>query len=312
MSGLPGPIVTALPEPTLTIAAPRYVSQQAGGFDVTIERDDLGGQPDPIAAPLTVAFSAALSPTTPGGQPIAAPASAAAPFTPVSESITFPAGVTTESVHIPVDAGAANPGSVPIGLFVTAPGYSAAASLQLVSGPAVPPTPPAITNAHLVLHGGRASGIAITFSAPMSPAAVANVHAYSVHSWRNQTYYDYFGLTHWKSLTGVPIPLQAAPYDPSTHTVTLIPRSPLKTSDLITIQNAPHRGASTTLSDLQGTALTMTYPVGAPSIRAVYRRGLLSVPPVGPTPPPGSFAFTMRGKESLTWAAPAPNVPGGG
>jgi hypothetical protein len=97
----------------LSIDAPRYVSQQADGFNVTIERGDSGGHPDPVDSPLSVVFSASISPATSGGQPTTWSASAAGAVTPVNESVTFPAGVTTETVRIPVNPGAATPARSP-------------------------------------------------------------------------------------------------------------------------------------------------------------------------------------------------------
>jgi hypothetical protein len=94
------------PNPQLRIDAPRYVSQQAGGFDVTIARDDAGS----AVTPLTVNFSAGTDTGVPG-----APVDS---FTPVSETVTFPAGVMSETVHVPVNPGAASLGTVPIALGV--------------------------------------------------------------------------------------------------------------------------------------------------------------------------------------------------
>ena len=40
-------------------------------------------------------------------------------FTPVNQPVTFPHGVTTEKVAVPIDSEAPNPGAVPVHLSVT-------------------------------------------------------------------------------------------------------------------------------------------------------------------------------------------------
>ncbi len=103
-----------------------YVSQQASSFDVTLGRDASNGPHNLLNIPLSVNFSASLGSTTSAGDRIALPASASNTFTPVSELVTFPAGVAIETVRIPVNSGATNPGLVPIELSVSAaaPGVS--------------------------------------------------------------------------------------------------------------------------------------------------------------------------------------------
>jgi hypothetical protein len=61
----------------------------------------------------------------------------------------------------------------------------------------------------------------------------------------------------------------------------LIPRKPLSTSALYTIQNA-HPRANHTLTDLQGIAVH------------------------GNVNPAGTFSFNLEGNRSLSWAAPGP------
>jgi hypothetical protein len=298
------PIATGS-NPQLRIDAPRYVSQQAGGFDVTIARDNATS----AGSPLTVNFTAAISAGLPD-----APVDS---FTPVKEPVTFPAGVTSKTVHVPVSPGATNPGSVPIALTVetTTPGYVAFANLDLVSSPsAVPPTAPAITGAHLIVNGSTALAIAITFSGPMDPASVEHVHAYAVNTWRNETYYDYFGLSSFKAETLRPVAIAAAHYNPATYTVTLIPKKPLKTTGVYTIRSPIHLTAVDTLTDPSGTALAMTSPIGSAPGPVKLSTSVLSwmanIGPVGSSHA-GTFQFTLRGNQPLRWAAPKPNVTGG-
>jgi hypothetical protein len=282
-----------------------YVSQQASSFDVTLGRDASNGRHNLLNVPLSVNFSASLGSTTSAGDRIALPASASNTFTPVSESITFPAGVAIETVRIPVNPGATNPGLVPIELSVSAaaPGVSLvsdgggvpSAVVYLVTGPAALPPPPAgMTNAHLIVQGKTVSGIAITFSRPMASSSVENVHNYAVTK-PGPAVTDW--LSRQSAVLPSPVPLKAALYDPTTYTVTLIPEKPLKTSVLYTIQNAHPVTTHNTLTDLQGTAVQgYTELPGTAFLRgaAVQFSGA------------GTFFFSLKGDRSLNWAAPQP------
>jgi hypothetical protein len=254
-------------------SAVHYVSQQDGAIDVTITRAATGVAPrgnagikqEMIDLPLTVNFTASLASVLSQGQPSSLPASASETFTPVSASITFPAGVTTETVQIPVNPDAANPGSVPIQLSANSasPGVSgatpdlsgASAVLYLVAGPvALVPMPTYFTDVHYVVQGKIATGISMTFSHPMSPASVENVHNYAVTTGHLEDFYEVFPFGHYKSEVMVPVPLKAARYDPATNTVTLVVKKPKGLGVVYEIRNATplskHR-----LTDLQGNAV---------------------------------------------------------
>jgi hypothetical protein len=205
--------------------------------------------------PITVNVSASLDLTSPTAGQSIEPASMSDSSTLLnSVSVTFPAGVTTETVAIPVDSGVASSGPVPILISATAPTNVATFQqhVYLVSGPdAIPPT---ITNYQLITQRGHPTGIAITFSKPMAPATVENVHNYAVSSFhKGSTFLNPLALV-------VPAgffdsirhdALKAADYDPTTRTVTLIPRHPFKWSPGYVVQNARHL-AEHALTDLQG------------------------------------------------------------
>jgi hypothetical protein len=272
----------------------KYVSQDVGALDVTIDRSAWNGRHYLLKVASTVNFSATLGSTTPGGKSSSPVASAGDPLTPVYESITFPVGVATETVHIPVNSGAANPGSVPVELSVTSlsaglrrmlpSGVFASAVVYLVSGPAaLPATPPGITSAHLIVQGATASGIAITFSRPMALASVEDVHNYAVlKAGPTVTGWDTLPWVRVKEPTSLPVALKGAQYDPTTNTVTLFPKSPLKTSALYTIRSPYPLTQSQTLTDPQGTPLQGNVDAGA------------------------AFLFQLKGAPSLNWAAPQP------
>ncbi len=84
-----------------------YISQQSSQLDVTLARTSRSGHSDAKGS-ITVDFSASYSSGTSGQQ-----------FTPVDTSVTFPAGQATETVAIPINSSAANPGLVPVDLAVT-------------------------------------------------------------------------------------------------------------------------------------------------------------------------------------------------
>ncbi len=255
----------------------------------------VNGASVPLTGPLTVDFSASLGSAGIGGQDVSLPASASDTFTPVNESVTFPAGVSTLTVRVPINSGAANPGSVPIELSATSstPGVLAAFGVvYLVTGAAaLPPPTPAITSAHLIFHGKIGTGIAVTFSQPMAPASVANVHNYAVTT---ETEYNpaenlLTGLVQLGENPGPfysrwPVPLKAAQYSPTTNTVILIPKRPLKASVVYTIQNADPL-TKHALTDLQGNVLR-------------------NIPLVSPAT--GSFTFNLKGSRTDDWAAPEP------
>jgi hypothetical protein len=301
----------ALPIQSVTINTPsKFVSQQASGLDVSLVRS--ASEPKeqhvwvasakkwanfsalvnvPLTDPLTVNFAASVGSTGVEGQNLSLPSSASDTFTPVNMSITFPAGVSTETVRIPINSGAANPGSVPIELAVTSssPGVDTSQSVYLVTGPAaLPATPTAITSAHLVFQRKSASGIAITFSQPVSPASVENLHNYAVTTKtpENSVANAISGLLSIGESNGPfysirPVPLKAAQYNPTTSTVMLIPKKPLKISADYEIQNATPL-AQHTLIDLHGNAVE------------------------GNGAPEGTFSFSLRGAKTLNWAAPQP------
>jgi hypothetical protein len=291
---------------TVDIGAPgTFVSQQATALDVTltlnttsITKGSFGTITEslPNTEPLTLYFSATLGSSQFGGQEVQLPASASATFTPIHESITFPPGVTTEKVTIPIHSVGAEPAEVPIGLSVTSPSLSKSfrgqqSTVYLVDGQQG--LPPTITSARLVVTGHNASGIALTFSKPMAPATVGNIHNYSI--W---TPHEPAGLPDALSFpvgvaselvpvgappAGVPtvdrrtIALKAAQYDASTDTVVVVPARPLELSKraFVTIRQG-HAGQG--ITDLQGYSLFSDSMDTFGMTIAVHRRAALLQP----------------------------------
>ena len=111
-----------------------------------------------------------------------------------------------------------------------------------------------------------AGGIAVTFSKPMDPATVENIHNYSVKFSPNQNFslenlYG-VGLVQTLNTTKTTIPLRRASYDPATNTVTLITNEPLGPNGSYEISNPPSLLAKKArpnnaqpLTDLEGNVL---------------------------------------------------------
>jgi hypothetical protein len=265
-----------------------FVTQQDSAFTVTLTLAEAQKLPKVEAAggytaaaldePVTVDFSALLQ-SAEGG-----PATAVSPiFAPFNESVTFPAGVTTETVTVPIISTAATPGPMEIWLSATTTSSTVQTVVPMdLAGqlPAGPPdwvelysspnaAPPTITSVQLVTHGKLASAVVLGFSKPMAPATVENIHNYRLLS--RPITIDHSGSFTF-SLSDGPgsfmsetteyqsFPIAAATYDPSTRAVTLTLKRPAKASSLYEISGAyPARGHE--LTDLEGQQLT-TLPEG--------------------------------------------------
>ncbi len=225
--------------------------------------------------PLTVEFSA--QPGTLRGGLVPSTATTGQDFTPVTLPVTFPAGATTATAVVPVNPAAPNPGLVPIPLSVTPRGRSRAATtttVYLASGPSA--VPPSIVSAQLVRLGPENLAIALTFSKPMSPATVKNIHNYSITFRSSQQ----FGVSDLNGLGLVQtivnprhtVALRAASYEAATSTVTLIPNIKLKITGSYEIRSPASLGSrrhsanqAQPLTDVDGNAINLgtTSVIGA-------------------------------------------------
>jgi hypothetical protein len=242
-----------------------YVAQQASELNVTLVRTPAAGRRR-LDGPLTVEFSA--FPASPSSGAQTAPISAKAQFTPIDQFVTFPAGQATERVSVPIKIGAPKPDLVPIVLAVTPSkpnGPASKTTVYLVSGPDA--IPPSIIGVHM-----KKRGIAVTFSKPMAPATVENVHNYAVEYTPSQEFnvtdLTGVGLIQRLSKTARSVALQRAQFDPSTNTVILVPKGSLPASGTYQVASPPSLGSTRSgphkaqpLSDLQGNVLD---PGGAP------------------------------------------------
>jgi hypothetical protein len=190
-----------------------YISQQSSQLDVTLVRANPSGRADAKGA-ITLDFSATSGASASG--------SALNQFTPVDESVTFPAGQTTETVAVPINSGAANPGLVPIDLAVTSAVRQVKGSsttVYLASSPDV--IPPSIIAVERV-----AGGIEVTFSKPMDPTTVENIHNYKLKFSPSQNFSleTLYGANPFQTLDTATqnVPLRRATYNPATDTVLLV------------------------------------------------------------------------------------------
>jgi hypothetical protein len=251
---------SSMPPQKVAIQVPSaYISQQSGALDVTLVRSSPEG-PHRMLGPLTVDFSAEPGALPPG---VAATAAAPrAPFTPISEPVTFPTSATAETVAVPIDSAAPNAGLVPIQLAVTWSSprvHSTKSTVYLAATNDV--IPPSIIGVQRVK-----GGIAITFSKPMAPATVQNIRNYKVIYSPSQNFNPLYltgvGIVQSIASTSQNIPLRRAVYDAADNTVILIPKQQLQSNGTYRISSPatlrakgdhPHKAHA--LTDLRGNAL---------------------------------------------------------
>jgi hypothetical protein len=262
-----------------------YISQQASELDVNLVRTAAPARRRADGS-LTVEFSATAGASS-GGVPDGS-GSEGHGFTAVDESVTFAPGQTTQTVAVPIDSRTQNPGLLPIVFAVTPPPGSGAGSrstVYLVRGPQF--IPPAIIGVRVVKRG-----ITITFSKPMATTTVENVHNYAVEHRPSQDLsvadLTGVGLIQRLNNTASRVVLRRAVYDPTTSTVTLIPKD-----------SWPSSG---------------TYEISSPSSLGSRRSGPHKAQPLadgqgnllnpGGNPVPGAFSISIRRGHPFTASAP--------
>jgi len=265
-----------------------YISDRVGTLDVTLQRSAQPGGPGAAAAaqaqalleqPLTVELSIGRPPPNEGPYPIGGPVPASrqaalalakrtlaalrasgrlppagsslppvAVTPPFVQSATFPAGIASITVPVPLAQLASPTGNTQLGLNIQGGGpqvYGTNQQIEVVSGPdAIPPT---ITDVHTIQKGHKITGISMTFSKAMDPASVQDVRDYR--------------LTPNSGALPQTTALKSAVYDPATDTVILTTRGPLDPSATYQIGDAKWIGfnGEEALVDLQGNALNETF-----------------------------------------------------
>jgi hypothetical protein len=255
-----------------------YISQASNTLDVTLDRGTAGGR-SLSKGTITVNFSATTGSTTAVGAP--------EEFTPVDESVIFPAGQASETIAVPINANAPNPGLVAVDLAVTSAVRQVKGSSETIylasSAAAIPPSIIAVNRV--------AGGIALTFSKPMDPATVQNIHNYAVKfsPSENINLGTLYGVGLVQTLDNKPkkIPIRRATYNPATNTVLLVASEQLgsKGSYEISSPSSLHaKKARPTdaqpLTDLEGNALDEGGKAGSFSIRIGRGHPYTAVQPV--------------------------------
>ncbi len=243
-----------------------YVSQSATSIDVTIMRS-MGSKQVAFKSPLTLSLSAEalVQASKRGGTP-----QVSHEIAKVDQSVTIPAGETTQTVTLPINVLGPLPALVPVQITASPrsdPHTKAVIMEDLASSQQL--IPPSITHVSIVRDGSAAKGIAVTFSQPMSPASVEDIHNYVVKS----VPLDQVTLSSVGSLsvlqptavtapTPVKIPLKAARYNAATNTVLLVPSTPLTVAKSFIVKSPASLGTGRTgpkiarpLTDANGNVL---------------------------------------------------------
>jgi hypothetical protein len=241
-----------------------YISQDSRALDVTLVRTTAGGRTD-AKGTITVQFSATGATPTDQATPS---------FTPITQTVTFPAGQSTETVAIPMNPGAPNPGLVPVAITVTSSSKQikgSSATVDIAASAAA--IPPSIVGVQRV-----AGGIAISFSKPMDPKTVQNIHNYSVkfspsQDFGFQTLYG-TGLVQTLESSTQKISLRRATYNPATNTVLLVATEQLGNKGAYVISSPAslhskkyHPGNAQPLTDTYGNVLDQGGTGGSFSVR---------------------------------------------
>ncbi len=246
---------------TTTSGVHAVASQQASSVRLTLQRGEPGLakirdsiQVEVATGPITTTPSTPVPSAQPGVQ-----------YQPVLETITFPPGVTSEPVTIPIVAGAANPGMLSFEVAATQlgvntqpyPQYGQATEdvflAQNINAPV-----PRITGAHMVVSGHRTSDFILQFNVPMDPASVQNVTSYNSS---DTTYHEHntngfvgwllHGIFPYNSYSSSSPVVKTATYNPSTNTVDLHLAKSVDARDVYQIGG----GGSSTLLDAAGTPI---------------------------------------------------------
>jgi len=201
---------------TLGIHVPSaFIGPDTSEVDVTLTRSSPAGAAG-LTKRLTVAFSDDYEPI---------PADPAATHiivdhTGVYKRVTFQPGQASQTIPVPVPAVPPGFGSVQVVLGVSRPfmsfsNWPTTTSLTVfASADKIPPT--------IVATKLTPQGLALTFSKPMDASTVQNINNYDVVGIPPTTFAPVSVLP-----TTDTVALQAAVYDPTTQTVTLIPTKPL-------------------------------------------------------------------------------------
>ena len=257
----------------------QVVTQQAGEATVLLSRPDTTG---------SLQVRVTTDPSSPGvGLNVGA----------VDQTVTFADGQGQAAVTVPILPGAPNPGAVdvkldiipPIDPSTNNPTYNPTPlDLRIVaSDPTLPPKVVSVYEFQSTSSGTQGlvennPGIVVTFNKPMDPVEAANVKNYSVSALsltnHGRSLLGAFLTTSRLALSVNPVRLRSAQYDPTTQSVTLIPKlRNLMTGSVQVVTGVQSAGTSVRrgrqskvargLTDLQGNPVNVDTTPGKVGIR---------------------------------------------
>jgi hypothetical protein len=287
-----------------------YVNQQQGSFSVTLSLKQVkghissvdtsnplagltlfpGGPDATLNVPLTVDFTASLAPF-----PYESAQPSNSMFAPFHTSVTFPPGVSTETVAVPIisSTAASDPAMLQLRATPTSSSVVAAGGGTAELFSSSDAAPPRIASVQLETQGKLASAVVLGFSKPMAPATVENLTNYRILSRPTVTTRHGFLFSGGSITTNIQsFPIAAANYDPSTSTVTLTLQQPVNASRLYEVASAyPVQGHELTDQKSQPLAQSLSlfpYQFGAQFTLLVHPK-----PGVAPTQV-GRLHYTIR------------------
>jgi hypothetical protein len=263
------------------------VNQQQGSFTVTLSLTKAVGSsvPATLPEPATVDLSAlaVLVPDAATGANVPV-------FAPFQASVAFPAGVSTETLTVPIVAGARTPYPVRISLGATLhfgsqsiPSIPGIPFLELYSD--ADSEPPQVTGVRLVTDGRLASAVIVAFSKPMAPESVTAVGNYRILSRPKVSSHAGFLWASGATSTRIrSFPIASASYDSATSSVTLTLERPVRASSLYEVSSA-YPLAGHELTDTAGRVVT--FPVTqvdgfSALVQPIPGSGAFLAPPAGP------------------------------
>jgi hypothetical protein len=202
---------------------PTIVSQQVVAATVILERTQVGSKKLNDSLQVQVATVMPSTPMT--SVPQATPG---VQYLPILQTVTFPPGVRSVPVTIPIVAGAANPGMLSIELAASetgsASGNPATAFKEVYLAENINSPVPRISAAQLVIKGGKTTDLLLQFSVPMDPSSVQNANAYVVSDVtpRGTNLLDPLAnLIFGDQTKAKPVAITSAIYDATANTVDL-------------------------------------------------------------------------------------------
>jgi uncharacterized repeat protein (TIGR01451 family) len=179
-------------------------------------------------------------------------------YTPASGTLVFADGQTTQTIFVPVLANPFDNHDETVGLALDSPAGGAilgslTTTLLRIHDTDPDFTPPEVAGLHWYGSPAAISSLVISFTAPLAIASAVNPAAYQIVDLGTS------GLT--SPPGAVPVAFAQPSYDPTSHSVTLVPAQPLPAGHFYRIQISGSGG--TAVQDLAGNLLAGAAPTAA-------------------------------------------------